>query len=147
MTCFDLLFVNVYRCNDILPGKNYSRTILEPPKLSPVCIQYDTTDANLDLTVYSYILRCCVYPFFFFFFFYRGCLNGCYAFAVVNIQIIRSNFNVESDCSYSINTRSKKDFITHIYIYVSPLHNADLIMVNSPLADKMTVMTSDSSFY
>ena len=60
------LFVNVYRCNDILAGKNYGRTPPPPPKkkLSPVFIQHDTTDANLELTVYSYILRCCVYLLF-----------------------------------------------------------------------------------
>ena len=33
-----------------------SRTISEPPKIIPVCIQYDTTDANLELTVYVYDL-------------------------------------------------------------------------------------------
>ena len=33
-------------------------TIVEPFwKISPVCIQNDTTDANLELTVYSYIYR------------------------------------------------------------------------------------------
>jgi hypothetical protein len=30
-------------------GEN-SRTISEPPKIILVCIQYDTTDANLELT-------------------------------------------------------------------------------------------------
>jgi hypothetical protein len=44
-------------------------------------------------------------------------------------------------------TLGQRKILSHIYIYVSPLHNADLIMVNSALADKMTVMTSDSSFY
>ena len=39
------------------------------PQIIPVCIQYDTTDVNIKLTVYGYDLfinlRCCVYPFFF----------------------------------------------------------------------------------
>jgi hypothetical protein len=36
-------------------GEN-SRTISEPPKIILVCIQYDATDANLELTVYVYDL-------------------------------------------------------------------------------------------
>jgi hypothetical protein len=50
------LFVNVYSCNDICREKTNSRTISEPPKLIPVWIQYDTTDANLQLTVHVYDL-------------------------------------------------------------------------------------------
>ena len=76
------------------------KTMVEPPppkkKLSPVCIQHDTTDANLELTVYSYILKCCVYLLFLkkHLFSYRGnclgCLNGCYTFDIqASIEEVR----------------------------------------------------------
>jgi hypothetical protein len=48
------LFVNVYCCNDISLEITNSRTISEPLKIIPVCIQYDKTDANLEFTVYGY---------------------------------------------------------------------------------------------
>jgi hypothetical protein len=64
------LFVTVYRCNDISRGKTIVELFWNLPKISPVCIQYDTTDANLELIVYSYIFRCCVYPLFLFFIFF-----------------------------------------------------------------------------
>jgi hypothetical protein len=120
------LFVNVYRCNDILPGKNYSRTILEPPKLSPVCIQYDTTDANLELTVDSYILRCCVYPLFSFLYFWPrhclGCLNVCYAFEPIK-WIIGIGFFSHSRCTPLKNTSTKSN---HTWIMT---HNSQVMVI------------------
>ena len=66
-------------------------TIVEPFwKISPVCIQNDTTDANLELTVYSYIypkVLCLSIIFIFIFCFYRGNCLGLIASVALNFQI------------------------------------------------------------
>ena len=119
---------------------------MEPQKLSPVCIQYDTTDVNLDLTVYSYILRCCVYPFFFTEAIASVAAMDATPFPLSTYRLFGLILMYNLIVTTAL-TLGQRKILSHIYIYVSPLHNADLIMVNSALADKMTVMTSDSSFY
>ena len=55
LTCFDLfdIFVCIYfRCDDICRGKSNSKTISEPLKNNSG-LQYNTTDANLELTGYG----------------------------------------------------------------------------------------------
>ena len=42
-------------------------------------------------------------------------------------------------------TLGQRKILSHIY--VSQLHNADLIMINALMTDKMTVMTSDGRFF
>ena len=60
LTCFDLfdifVCINVYRCNDICREKLTVEPFRNTPKIIPVCIQYDTIDANLQLTVHVYDL-------------------------------------------------------------------------------------------